>query len=173
MVQKEFQSYYDAYSREVWAVAYGRGTNAETANGVLQETFLRLWREMCKGVEIREPRAWLIRVARNLAEDIARSAFSRNGTTEPGLMDQVKSRTEQPEYVVLEKELHGQIREGMQELTTQDREILTMRYSMDYEIPQIAKALGLHASAVHMRLSRARAKLAECLNQKGIHTAGI
>lgn len=172
-MQKEFQSHYDAYSREIWAVAYARGTNAETANDVLQETFLRLWRELTRGVKIREPRAWLVRVARNLAEDIARSAFSRNGTNDPGLFDQVNSGSQRPEHSLLQKELNATIREGMKELPVPDREILTMRYSLDYEIPQIAQALGLHASAVHMRLSRARAKLAECLAVKGIHAAEI
>lgn len=170
-MQKEFQSHYDAYSREVWAVAYGRGTNAETANDVMQETFLRLWREMMKGVKIREPRAWLMRVARNLAEDIARSAFSRFGTSDPGLFDQVNSGSQKPEHHLLQKEQNATIREGMKELPVQDREILTMRYSLDYDVTRIAQALGLHPSAVHMRLSRARAKLADCLAQKGIHAA--
>jgi len=65
-------------------------------------------------------------------------------------------------------ELHQQLREGLQEIAPQDREILTMRYALDYEVPDIAKALELQPSAVHMRLSRARVRLAEILKSMGV-----
>jgi RNA polymerase sigma-70 factor (ECF subfamily) len=65
-------------------------------------------------------------------------------------------------------ELHHQIQEGLKEIAPQDRELLTMRYALDYEIPDIAKALELQPSAVHMRLSRARSKLADILKSMGV-----
>ena len=36
---------YDKHSREIWAVAYARWMNADTAMDVTQETFLRLWKQ--------------------------------------------------------------------------------------------------------------------------------
>lgn len=167
-VQEEFQKLYAAHGRAVWAVAYARSMNAETANDILQESFLRLWREMLKGLVVRQMRAWLIRVARNLSEDVARGSFQRNGTFGPEMFETIGSKTAQPDVRMETQELHQQIREGLQEIAPQDREILTMRYALDYEVPDIAKALELQPSAVHMRLSRARIRLAEILKSMGV-----
>ncbi len=167
-VQEEFQKLYSAHGRAVWAVAYARSMNAETANDILQESFLRLWREMLKGIIIRQMRAWLIRVARNLSEDVARGAFQRNGTFGPEMFESIGSKTESPDLRLETLELHHQIQEGLKEIAPQDRELLTMRYALDYEIPDIAKALELQPSAVHMRLSRARSKLADILKSMGV-----
>ncbi|RLS85674.1 MAG: sigma-70 family RNA polymerase sigma factor, partial [Planctomycetota bacterium] len=167
-VQEEFQKLYAAHGRAVWAVAYARSMNAETANDILQESFLRLWREMLKGLVIRQMRAWLIRVARNLSEDVARGSFQRNGTFGPEMFETIGSKTAQPDVRMETQELHQQLREGLQEIAPQDREILTMRYALDYEVPDIAKALELQPSAVHMRLSRARIRLAEILKSMGV-----
>ena len=167
-VQEEFQKLYAAHGRAVWAVAYARSMNAETANDILQESFLRLWREMQKGLVVRQMRAWLIRVARNLSEDVARGSFQRNGTFGPEMFETIGSKTAQPDVRMETQELHQQIREGLQEIAPQDREILTMRYALDYEVPDIAKALELQPSAVHMRLSRARIRLAEILKSMGV-----
>src|SRR5437016_1472585 len=79
-LRAEFEALYQRYSREVWALAYARWMNADTALDITQEAFLRLWKQWETGEKILNPRAWLLRVARNLAEDYAKSAFRRNGT---------------------------------------------------------------------------------------------
>ena len=79
----EFEALYQRYSREVWALAYARWMNADTAMDITQEAFLRLWKQIEAHEIILNPRAWLLRVARNLAEDHAKSAFRRNGTHPP------------------------------------------------------------------------------------------
>src|ERR1700755_2213414 len=91
-----FEALYERYSREVWALAYARWMNADTAMDITQESFLRLWKQWEDGEEILNPRAWLLRVARNLAEDYAKSAFRRNGTHPPSTMNGVRSSDPQP-----------------------------------------------------------------------------
>src|SRR5262245_49400597 len=74
----DFDALYQRHSREVWAMAYARWMDADTALDITQEAFLRLWKQWESGENIVNPRAWLLRVARNLAEDFAKSAFRRN-----------------------------------------------------------------------------------------------
>src|SRR5437899_2459979 len=88
--RREFDALYQRFAREVWAVAYARSPDAELALDVAQEAFLRLWRQWEAGEAIENPRAWLLRVARNLAEDYAKSAFRKNGTQPPQLLNGVK-----------------------------------------------------------------------------------
>jgi RNA polymerase sigma-70 factor (ECF subfamily) len=83
----EFESLYAVHGREVWAVAYARWMDSDLAMDVTQEAFLRLWRQWEAGDDIQNPRAWLMRVARNLAEDYAKSSFRRNGTQPPELLN--------------------------------------------------------------------------------------
>jgi RNA polymerase sigma-70 factor (ECF subfamily) len=164
----DFEVLYERHSREVWALAYARWMNAETAQDVMQEAFLRLWKQWQDGTRIHNPRAWLLRVARNLAEDYAKSAFSRNGTQPPQTMNSVMAKGRQPLERLEQQETFAQIRMILKQMPEADREILTLRYALDYDAQEIAEVLAVQISAVHMRLSRARQRLAERLTSQGI-----
>ena len=163
-----FDSLYQRYSREVWAAAYARCLDANLAMDIAQESFLRLWRQRETGDAIANVRAWLVRVARNLADDAAKSAFRRNGTQTDEVMNGVRSAGVSPLDAMARDELFTQVRGVLDELTPPDRELLTLRYALDYDSPRIAETLGVNVSAVHMRLSRARQRLAERLAIHGI-----
>jgi RNA polymerase sigma-70 factor (ECF subfamily) len=164
----EFEALYQRHGREVWALAYARWMNADTAMDITQEAFLRLWKQFETGENILNPRAWLLRVARNLAEDYAKSAFRRNGTSPPTTMNGVQARELQPLEHLEREETFAQLRTVLEELDRGDREILTLRYALDYETDEIAELLSIKATAVHMRLSRARQRLADRLKAQGV-----
>jgi len=164
----DFEALYQRYSREVWALAYARWMNADTAMDITQESFLRLWKQWEAGEEIANPRAWLLRVARNLAEDHAKSAFRRNGTSPPQTMNDVRGDAPLPIETLEREETFAQIRDVMEQMPEADREILTLRYALDYNTNEIADLLAINATAVHMRLSRARQRLAERLKAQGV-----
>jgi RNA polymerase sigma-70 factor (ECF subfamily) len=164
----EFDELYQRHSREVWALAYARWMNADTAMDIMQETFLRLWKQWESGEAILNPRAWLLRVARNLAEDHAKSAFQRNGTHPPQTMNGVQAHQPLPLENLEREETFAQLREVLAHMPAADREILTLRYSLEYNTEQIAEMLASKPSAVHMRLSRARQRLAERLKALGV-----
>ena len=161
----EFEDLYQRYSREVWALAYARWLHADVALDIMQETFLRLWKQWQDGLDIINPRAWLLRVARNLAEDYAKSAFQRNGTQAPQSMNGVQARDRMPLDNMEHDETIGRLRKELDELAPTDREILTLRYGLDYSGNEIAEILSINPTAVHMRLSRARQRLAERLGE--------
>jgi RNA polymerase sigma-70 factor (ECF subfamily) len=163
-----FETLYQRHSREVWALAYARWMNADTAMDITQEAFLRLWKKWEEGEVILNPRAWLLRVARNLAEDYAKSAFRRNGTHPPQTMNGVQSRDAAPLDSLEREETFAQLRGVLGEMPQADREILTLRYALEYDTGDIAELLGINATAVHMRLSRARQRLADRLKAQGV-----
>src|SRR6516162_11953213 len=128
----DFEALYQRHSREVWALAYARWMNADLAQDIMQEAFLRLWKQWQEGEKILNPRAWLLRVARNLAEDHAKSAFRRNGTHPPQTMNGVKSKAIMPLESLEREETFAQVRGVMEELSPPDREILSLRYALEY-----------------------------------------
>jgi RNA polymerase sigma-70 factor (ECF subfamily) len=164
----DFELLYERHSREVWALVYARWLNADTALDITQETFLRLWKQMEGGEAILNPRAWLLRVARNLAEDHAKSAFRKNGTHPPQTMNGVQAHQPAPLEYLEREETFAQLRAVLEQMPKADREILTLRYALDYETGEIAELLSINATAVHMRLSRARQRLAERLRANGV-----
>lgn len=166
MTQADFSSLYAELGPSVWAAAYARHLDAAAAADVAQESFCRLWRETREGKAIHHPKAWLLRVARNLAEDQRKSAFHRNGTQAPGGLAPLLARGASPLEQLEVDEERRRVRRWLGELADADREILTLRYALDYETEQIAETLGISAAAVHMRLSRARQRLAELLKPK-------
>src|SRR5881392_3929298 len=120
----EFEALYQRHSREVWALAYARWMNADTAMDITQEAFLRLWKQWEDGETILNPRAWLLRVARNLAEDHAKSAFRRNGTHPPQTMNGVAAHGPLPLESLEREETFAQMRQVLEQLPQADREIL-------------------------------------------------
>jgi len=167
----EFEALHARHSREVWAMAYARWMDADLALDIAQEAFMRLWKHWEAGEEeIQNPRAWLLRVARNLAEDYAKSSFRKNGTMAPQLMNGVKSREPMPVEVMERAEAFEKIRSTLEELPQGDRDLLTLRYALEYDAVKIAEMLGINATAVHMRLTRARQRLADKLTAQGTTT---
>jgi RNA polymerase sigma-70 factor (ECF subfamily) len=164
----EFEALYGRHSREVWAVAYGRTRDADLALDVTQEAFLRLWREWEKKSDVANPRAWLLRVGRNLAEDVSKSAFRRNGTAGPDHLAGLRSGAPVPGVALERAELFARVRAVLDELPPADREVLTLRYALDYDPARIAEVLEINVTAVHMRLSRARQRMADRLAAEGL-----
>jgi RNA polymerase sigma-70 factor (ECF subfamily) len=166
-----FEAIYERHSREVWALVYARWLNADVALDIMQETFLRLWKQWEEGSDIVNPRAWVLRVARNLAEDHAKSAFRRYGTQAPQTMNGVQGRERLPIEGMAQAETYSQLRRELELLAPADREILTLRYALEYDTEQIAQMLEINPTAVHMRLSRARQRLAERLTAQGVEAS--
>src|SRR5215471_1686457 len=128
----EFDALYQRHNREVWALVYARWLNSDIALDIVQEAFLRLWKQWQQGEIILNARAWLLRVARNLAEDHAKSSFHRNGTHPPQIMNGVRAKDSSPSGRLEKEETFNQVRKGLSELAPGDREILTLRYALDY-----------------------------------------
>jgi RNA polymerase sigma-70 factor (ECF subfamily) len=163
----EFEALYARHSREVWALAYARRMDADLAMDIAQEAFLRLWKSWELGEAILNPRAWVFRVARNLAEDAAKSSFRRNGTQPPELLNGVHGHEPQPLDRLERDETAANLRARVAELAEPDRAVLTLRYAFEYDAERIAGILGISVTAVHMRLSRARQRLAQKLANQG------
>jgi RNA polymerase sigma-70 factor (ECF subfamily) len=166
--QAAFDALYQRHSREVWAMAYARWLDADQALDITQEAFLRLWKQWEIGEDIQNPRAWLMRVARNLAEDYGKSAFHRNGTHPPQLLNGIKSKGTSPLDKMEREETFAHLRTTLEEMSETDRRLLTLRYALDYDAARIAELLDINITAVHMRLSRARQRLAELLTAHGV-----
>jgi len=164
----DFNALYERHSRELWAATYARILDANGALDITQEAFLRLWQQWQAGQKILNPRGWLLRVARNLAEDQAKSCFRRNGTTSPQQMDEIGRQGPLPADLLERQETFARLRAVLERMSEADRRILTLRYALDYSPSQLARQFSVNPPAIHMRLSRARQRLGRLLLAQGV-----
>ena len=165
---QEIELLYRNQGRELWALFYAQCSDAESAYDALQESFTRLHEH--NGESIQNHRAWLLRVGRNWLRDVARRKRVAAKPTEH--LEHIVGEEQGPENNLVLQELNDQVREMVSQLKEGDREVLVLRYSMNWSSHRIAEVLETTASAVDMRLSRARKRLGELLEKAGIrHTS--
>ena len=156
----EIESIYESQGRELWAIFYAQCSDADRAYDALQEAFTRL-HQYNNGEPIRDLRAWVLRVGRNWLHDAARRQKVAARSTE--YMDRLAAEPAEPSSILGDRELHSRVREALGEQREEDREVLILRYALGWSSNRIAETLDTSASAVDMRLSRARKRLKETL----------
>ena len=160
----EVETLYRSQARELWALFYVQCSDRESAHDALQEAFTRLHQQ--NGSPIRDKRAWLLQVGRNWLRDVARR--QRVAARSVGSLDFLSADEPEPSSILEQDELHSRVRGALGSLRVEYREVLVLRYALDWSSKRIAEALNISAAAVDMRLSRARRRLAEILGKIGV-----
>jgi RNA polymerase sigma-70 factor, ECF subfamily len=152
----EFAALYRAHLRDVYSYAYYRIGNHHDAEDLTEQTFLQAYRhfERAQRESAGRPlRPWLIRIAHNLAANLYRDRSRRpaspidDGTPLPAV-----HTTEQ---LVEEREELGRILDGVGQLPDDRREALIMRFALDMDNREIARALGRSDGATKVLIHRA------------------
>lgn len=128
--------------------------NRETAEDVLQETFLKLYRSPPEP-SVNKKRAWVYRVACNLAIDALRRREHSELTEEV-----IPSDTSMAERICLRLDLDR----AMAALPLETREIAALHLTGGLTFGEIAEVTGLSLPAVYRRYRKAIAALRDTLN---------
>ncbi len=135
--------------------------NPEEAEELTQETFLRLFHELSAGRQVDNTRAWIFRVAHNLAISSKRRRRELSLVSAgPGEIDAVCDHAPNPEDLASEKERREHLAESFQKLTDQQKRCLHLRVQ-GLRYREIAGVLGISIWGVADALERAIRKLAK------------
>jgi RNA polymerase sigma-70 factor (ECF subfamily) len=126
--------------------------HGETARDLTQEVFLRVSRGPVPDVSDELRRAWVFRIARNLALNHLRDGRRRGTPVE---------LTEAPHPAT--QELAASLREALATLGHTDRDVFLLRETAGLSYDEIAEACDLSADGVRSRLHRARQHLRAAL----------
>jgi RNA polymerase sigma-70 factor, ECF subfamily len=127
------------------------------AQEATQEVFLRLYSTLRKGETIRNPRAWIFRVAHNHGLKI-RSRQDSELPFDPELDSSMVAHAADPETEMVERERLARFHSAVKNLSDQQRRCLFLRME-GLRYPEIAAALGISASSVGEFLRRAMERL--------------
>ena len=147
-----------AYNLARWLVGDDRD-----AEDVVQEAYLRAFR-FFGGYRGGDSRSWLLTIVRNTCYTWLQQNRSRE-LTEPieDRLDEVGITTENPETIFLHTVDAKLVRQALEELPIEFREILIMREMEDLSYKQISTIADLPIGTVMSRLARGRKRLRELL----------
>jgi RNA polymerase sigma-70 factor (ECF subfamily) len=140
--------------------------DADAAQDIVQEAFLRAYRRF-DGYQGGDPRAWVFAIVRNCYHDwlLERRRKARlevdphgNDGTQSRVLDDVPSAEDDPERALLRRSDAGAVRNVLNGLPRQLREILVLREIEGLSYRQIAEIAELPIGTVMSRLARARAQ---------------
>jgi RNA polymerase sigma-70 factor, ECF subfamily len=168
-----FEELVNAYQHRLVAVMHHLVGNAEEAEDLAQEVFLRVYRSRHKYRPRAKFSTWLFTIANNLALNALRSRqrkpvvplnASESGPLGPRPAEQlVKDRAAQPVHKMQQKELAAVIQEAIQGLNERQRVAVVLNKFEDMNYAEIAEVMELSTKAVKSLLSRARMNLRAAL----------
>ena len=149
-----FEALYIAHKPAVHGVALRLLGNEHDAEEVTQETFLNAYRALADGTSPKDPRAWLLAIARNAC----RARWRRSGypVQEVPLEDELAAASGAGEASEA-----GDVRTALEQLLPTQRLVLVLRELLGLSFGEIANRLGRSESAVHTLLFRARSTMRE------------
>jgi RNA polymerase sigma-70 factor, ECF subfamily len=167
-LDRDFTELYRAHLRDVYSYAYYRIGNHHDAEDLTEQTFLQAYRHFERAQREsngRPLRPWLIRIAHNLAANYYRDRSRRPVTR---LEDAaVITALHDTEDLVESREEVDEVLAGVARLPDDRREALIMRFALDMDNREIARALGRSEGATKVLIHRAIKQLEQGLRESG------
>lgn len=141
---------YDRYARPVYSLALRMLGDAQSAEDVTQEVFLRVWRQAARYDPQRgEAGTWILHIAYNLTVDALRARRRETALASP---DGRAGFPAAPEEAALRSVLSLQVQEALGRLPPEQRQALEMAYFGARTHREIAAELRIPLGTVKSRL---------------------
>jgi len=162
------QALFEAKESALLSYAQRLTRDAEAAEDVVQEAFMRLHREYA---QVRQPVPWLYRTVHNLAVNHVRT--NQKLTPLPSLNEddlewEVTDDSPMPDEQLARLEAIGQTRLCLAALDERQREVLRLKFEEGLSYKEIGARLNLNVGHVGYLLHHALKDLAAALKQTGV-----
>jgi RNA polymerase sigma-70 factor, ECF subfamily len=161
---RAFEVIFDRHSGPAFSLAYRMCGRRAMAEDVVQEAFLSLWRTGARYDRRRgSVRNWILGVVHNRAIDAFRRGVVRESrnVSDEGIADRLTS-PEQTDVEVARRDDAHQVRGALDELPSEQRQVIELAYFGGFTHAQIAEMLALPAGTVkgRMRLGLTKMRIA-------------
>ncbi len=171
--ERAFDELVHRYQNKIINIAYGMLADREDAYDVAQEVFIKLYRKIGAFTGAASLDTWIYRITVNASLDALRKQGRRVRTLplqteneDEAVELPIADETSAPETVILRKERQREIADAIARLSEKYRSVLILREFEDLDYEQIARVLDLSVGTVKSRLSRAREKLRNLLENQ-------
>ncbi len=174
-----FERLMTRYEVKVYRLAFSMLRHKQDAEDAMQETFIKLWRVLPTYRFECSLLVYLLKITRTVALDLERrrqrvrsheesmTVQDDNGEwVEREVRDEDESS--RPDVDVVRKERIAMVREAIEELSDEHRQIILLKDIQGLSYAEIGSILNLEAGTVASRLSRAREHLKKILKMRKI-----
>ena len=159
-----FRYVVERYKNPLFGTAYLMTGNAAQAEEHVQEAFLLAWRGIRTFRRGSALKPWLMRI---LVNAVLSEQRKRSLATVP-LEESVPIGTPgRQEEAIEASEDRQAVREALDQLSPEHRQVVVLRYFADLTVRQVADSAGLREGTVKSRLHRALRHMRELLEQSG------
>jgi RNA polymerase sigma-70 factor (ECF subfamily) len=136
------------------------------AEDILAEVFLDVWRQAGKFEGRSSVSTWLLSIARFKALSFVRQR--RDAPYDEEAAAEIADEADDPEIEIAKRDKSAALRQCLQKLTVEHREIIDLIYYHEKSVEEVAQITGVPAATVKTRLFYARQKLSEILKRAGV-----
>jgi len=140
--------------------------NEATAEDLISEVFLDVWRQAGKFEGRAAVSTWLMSIARFKAL----SALRRRPEAEldDEMAEAIEDTSDDPEVTLAKKDKSAVLRQCLTALSSEHREIIDLVYYHEKSVEEVAEIVGIPEATVKTRMFYARKKMAELLKAQGV-----
>jgi RNA polymerase sigma-70 factor, ECF subfamily len=164
-----FRTLVERHSRAVYRLAHRMTGNPSDAEDVVQETFLKAYRQLGRFESRANFGTWLHRIAVNCSIDLIRSRPHRESGHDASDLDSISgaegddTAQRTPERLMLSTEVQERISSAMASLSQRERAAFVLRHFEGHSIDDISRSLGLKTNATKHSIFRAVRKMRAAL----------
>ena len=140
--------------------------NEATAEDLISEVFLDVWRNASKFEGRSAVSTWMLSIARFKALSALRRRSEEELDEEAA--EQIEDQADDPEVAVAKKDKGAILRECLNALSAEHREVIDLVYYHEKSVEEVAGIVGIPEATVKTRMFYARKKLSELLKEQGI-----
>jgi RNA polymerase sigma-70 factor (ECF subfamily) len=165
-----FRTLVERHGRNVFRLAFRMTGNETDAEDIVQETFLRAFKQIHRYESRSSFGTWLYRIAANCSLDLIRMRKTRHEAAAPvateeeiDVMQNIATEAPGPDRLAISREVQQRMSSAMAELSQQERTAFALRHFEGLSIEQISGILGVGGNAAKHSIFRAVQKLRRAL----------
>ncbi|MBB4825225.1 RNA polymerase sigma-70 factor (ECF subfamily) [Sporosarcina luteola] len=163
--KQAFANIINKYKNPLYATILRMTKNPQDAQDLVQDAFIKVYRNLHKYDGSGPFSGWLYRVAINHCMDEFRK--KRYSTVQVQMDEEKIVNPTHPEIVFLKKEKSRQLERLISTLPVDERLIILLRYVNEISYEEIAELMGVPLSTVRNKLHRAKKKMRETVKREG------
>ncbi len=166
-----FEQLVDLYKEKIYYLAYRMLGNRQESEDVIQETFLRVYKNFDRYDHNQKFSTWIYRIATNLCIDRLRkrkASYSLDAEIGDGDgmdgYDRLTSEEPTPEKQLMISETQSHIRNAIDKLPEKYKSVVVLRYLHDLSLQEISDIMDMPVTTIKTRIHRGREALRKKLN---------
>ncbi|RJX39199.1 RNA polymerase sigma factor SigW [Paenibacillus pinisoli] len=171
--QQAFAELVDLYQDKLFHMAYRMLNNRQEAEDVVQDTFLRVYKNLERFDETLKFSTWIYRIATNLCIDRLRKrkpTYSLDAESQEydGLdgYSMIPSDNRTPESELILSDTQRIIHQAMESLPPKYKSVMMLRYIQDLSLQEVGDILDMPVTTIKTRVHRGREFLRKKLEHR-------